>query len=40
MKRQEGEDDRGDGTSDSRKRGWGRLISVRNNNRQILGPEW
>ena len=40
MRRKEGEDDRGDGESDSRRGGWGRLISVRNNKRRIIGPEW
>ena len=40
VRRQEGEDDRAEGTSDGRRRGWGGLISVRNNKRQILGPEW
>ena len=37
---QEGEDDGGDGTSEGRRRGRGGLISVRNNKRRILGPEW
>ena len=40
VQRQEGEDDRGEGTSDGRRRGWGGLFSVRNNKQGILGPEW
>ena len=40
VRRQEGEYNGGNGTSDGRRRGWGGLISVHNNKRRILGPEW
>ena len=40
VRNQEGEEDGGDRTSDDKRRGSGGLISVRNNKRRILGPEW
>ena len=40
VRRQEGEDDGGDRTLTGRRRGRGGLISVHNNKRRILGPEW
>ena len=40
LRRQEVEDDGGDGTHDVSRRVRGELISVRNNKQLILGPEW
>ena len=40
VQRQEGEEERGDRTSDIRRRGWGGLITEHNNKRKILGMEW
>ena len=40
VRRQEGEDDRGDRTLDVSRRGLGGFIGVRNNKRQILVMEW
>ena len=40
VRRQDGENDRGDGKQDGRRRGRGGLIFVHINKRRILGPEW